>query len=177
MEKLDVLFNADVEYVLESDAEGYMRKLVAYKDLYMRVKNEHAEDEIEDEQRTKLLEVLHIPDLEQDKFLNTMVLFEDITNSSLFKNSSSYFNHLLTTLRHINCEFFMCIHFWKGIPASIKTGIVTLYAFPPFSRQQLSYIASQVTSITYEELVYETKKMKHQQKLVVDTVSKKYSIQ
>ena len=75
-----------------------------------------------------------------------MVLFDDISNSKLFRDEGSYFSQLIRRCRHINMSFFLLIQGWKGLKPHIKNEISTLFIFAGFNRQQLSYIYSQSAS-------------------------------
>jgi hypothetical protein len=67
-----------IQYVVESKAVEFMKDLYKWKDLYMRIKDQHAEDDVVDEEEEILFEKLHIDNYDQP-FLHTIVLLEDIT--------------------------------------------------------------------------------------------------
>jgi hypothetical protein len=131
-------FRMPVIFIKNDDAEEYVKNLLRYKDLYNKIKKDRLENLIEDEQIRELFEVLHINSL-NSPFLNTIIYFEDCANNKLFKNSSSYFSHLIATCRHNGLTFFFATQFWKGVPTELKSNATTIYIFRDFSRQQLTY--------------------------------------
>ena len=98
-----------------------------------------------DKEIDELFDVLHIDGFD-NKYLHTIVLFDDISNSKLFSNETSYFSQLLRRCRHTNMTFFLLIQGWKGLKPHIKNEITTLFIFPCFNKQQLHYIYSQSSS-------------------------------
>ena len=102
-------------------------------------------DKIDDEQKCDMLDMLHIDDFDNE-FLHTIVLFDDISNNKLFKESGTYFSQLIRRCRHVNMSFFLLIQGWNGLKPFIKNEISTLFIFPSFSARQLSYIYSQSAS-------------------------------
>lgn len=138
--------------VSESDAEKTIEKIIKSKNEYYSIKNNHLENMLNDPQLniTKsdiegLFNTLHIDDFDK-KYLHTLVLFDDISNSKLFTNETSYFSQLLRRCRHTNMTFFLLIQGWKGLKPHIKNEITTLFIFPCFNKQQLRYIYSQSAS-------------------------------
>ena len=89
--------------------------------------------------------MLHVDGFGKD-FLHTIVLFDDISNSKLFRDSGSYFSQLIKRCRHINFSFFLLIQGWRGLTPHVKNEITTLFIFPSFNKQQVSYIYSQSAS-------------------------------
>lgn len=138
--------------VSEYDAEKTIEKIIKSKNEYYSIKNNHLENMLNDPQLniTKsdiegLFNTLHIDDFNK-KYLHTLVLFDDISNSKLFTNETSYFSQLLRRCRHTNMTFFLLIQGWKGLKPHIKNEITTLFIFPCFNKQQLRYIYSQSAS-------------------------------
>ena len=131
--------------VSETNVEEEVKTIIAAKNLYYRIKREHLEKRIADTQLRDMFKVLHI-DSFSNNCLHTLVLFDDISNSKLFKDSGSYFSQLIRRCRHINFSFFLLIQGWKGLMPHVKNEITTLYIFPSFNRQQVNYIYSQAGS-------------------------------
>lgn len=131
--------------VSESRIEDYIKTLISAKNLYYTIKREKLMDKIDDDQQKDMFDVLHINDYDNE-FLHTLVLFDDISNSKLFNNESSYFSQLIRRCRHINMSFFMLIQGFKGLKPHVKNEITTLFIFPSFNRQQVNYIYSQSAS-------------------------------
>lgn len=138
--------------ISESAAENVIDKIIKAKNEYYSIKNNHLEDKLDDPQLNitqsdinKLFDTLHINDFHH-QYLHTLVLFDDISNSKLFSNETSYFSQLLRRCRHTNMTFFLLIQGWKGLKPHIKNEITTLMIFPCFNKQQLRYIYSQSAS-------------------------------
>lgn len=138
--------------VSETDAEKAIEKIIKAKNEYYIIKNNHLEDKLRDPKLNiteseidMLFDTLHVDDFNK-KYLHTLVLFDDISNSKLFANETSYFSQLLRRCRHTNMTFFLLIQGWKGLKPHIKNEITTLMIFPCFNKQQLRYIYSQSAS-------------------------------
>ena len=132
--------------VAEDDVEAYVKELIAAKNLYYKVRRDDLIDKLDDAQRDDMLEMLHIDTSFDNEFLHTIVLFDDISNSKLFRDSGSYFSQLIRRCRHINVSFFLLIQNWNGLRPFIKNEITTLFIFPSFSMRQVQYIYSQSAS-------------------------------
>ncbi|MFR9543751.1 MAG: hypothetical protein SNH27_17115 [Rikenellaceae bacterium] len=151
------LINIPIEYVIESDAEDYVKNLFEYKRLYNTIKEQHLEDRIADSQRDELFQTLHINDFSRE-WLHTMIMINDSAKCGLLK-SGSYFSQLVAIGRHTQTSTFLNIQFWKGLSPEIKANISSAFIFGLFSRQQLVHILSQLPSqYDYKEIyeVYRT---------------------
>ena len=84
------------------------------------------------EETQGILNALYVDNFDYD-FLHTIVLLDDISNSKLFANESSYFSQLIRRCRHTNFSFFLLIQGWKGLKPHIKNEISTLFIFPCFN--------------------------------------------
>ena len=131
--------------VAEEDAEDCIDEILTAKSMYYRIRRERTKNEIPEEQKEDLFEVLHVENFEK-KFLHTIFLFDDISNSKLFSSEESFFSQLLRRCRHNNVSFFLLIQGWKGIKPHIKNEITTLYLFPGFNKQQIRFIYGQSAS-------------------------------
>lgn len=131
--------------VSEDKAEDVVKTVIAAKNLYYLVKREGLEEKIDDDQKADLFDTLHIEDFEKN-FIHTILLFDDIANSILFKSESSYFSLFIKRLRHYNFVVYLLFQNWKGIKPFIKSEISCLYVFPGFNSRELSYIYSQSAS-------------------------------
>ena len=147
----------------EAQAEETISTIVAAKNLYYQIRREHIESKVNREQQRDMFDVLHVKDY-ANEFLHTLVLFDDISNSKLFKDGSSYFSQLIRKCRHINFSFFLLIQGWKGLMPHVKNEITTLIIFPSFSPRQVQYIysqaASNLSSREFQELYTELTSLK-----------------
>jgi hypothetical protein len=170
------LFTIPVVFYPYDDAEEQVKDILRYKDLYNRIKLEHLEDKIQDEQVDEIQFVLKIPDLSQP-FLNTIIYFDDCANNRLFKNPTQYFPQLIATCRHNGLTFFFASQFWKGMPTELKSNALTIYIFRDFSKQQLDYILQQ-TPLKYDKkrILDIYKNLTKHDKLVVDVVTGKITV-
>ena len=137
--------------VAEADAQECIEEILAAKNLYYHFRRERLKNDIDEEQKEDLFDVLHVENFEK-KYLHTIFLFDDISNSKLFSSEEAYFSQLLRRCRHNNVTFFLLIQGWKGIKPHIKNEITTLYLFPGFNKQQIRYIYGQSASnLDFEE--------------------------
>jgi hypothetical protein len=168
---LEPCFRIPYKFIKYDDAEDYVRNLILYKDLYNKIKTNHLENEIVDEQVRELFEVLHLNSLNLP-FLNTIIYFEDCANNKLFKKSTMYFPQIVATCRHNGLTLFFSTQFWKGVPTELKANATTIYVFRDFSKQQINYILQQTPLRHDKDKVYrQYQKLRSHDKLIVDTVS------
>lgn len=138
----------------EKEAEDCVEELINAKNEYYKIRRERTKNELSDEDKEELFEILHVDSFEKE-FLHTIVLFDDISNSKLFSSEESFFSQQLRRCRHTNMTYFMLIQGWKGIKPHIKNEITTLYLFPGFNRQQLRYIYSQAATMLDFDAFYD----------------------
>ena len=170
------LIDIPISYVKYSDAEKYLKTLISYKNIYNKIKDNRVEHEIPENCLNQLLEVLCIDDLNKEH-LHTLILMEDATTQKTIKDSTSYINHLMTTCAHIQCSFFVLIHYWKALTPNLKSNIYSAYIYPGYSRQQLTYILYQMNLPDSYKDIYEVyKKLPEHGKLIVDCNNCSYSV-
>lgn len=148
---LKSLIKMPYEVIAEKDIIERVEQLIKAKSLYYKIRNEHLENDIIDEQKNRLLENLHVEDFDTET-LHTIILFDDISNNKIFNDESSYFSQLIRRCRHTNISYFLLIQGWKGIKPHVKNEITTLFIFPCFNKQQLHFIYSQSASnLSFDE--------------------------
>lgn len=148
--------------VSENDAQKTIENIIQKKNEYYKIKRNNLVDSLNDpdlkispDETQDIFDKLYIDGFDYD-YLHTIVLFDDISNSKLFSNESSYFSQLIRRCRHTNFSFFLLIQGWKGLKSHIKNEISTLFIFPCFNKQQLHYIYSQsATNLDFDEFYAE----------------------
>ena len=147
--------------ISEKQAQEFIEMLIAFKNLYYEIKEEHLEDKIIDEQKEQMFNFLCINDFSR-KYLHTLVLFDDISNNKLFSDESGYFPQMIKKCRHTNISYFLLIQGWKGLKPFVKNEITTLFIFPCYNKQQLRYIYSQSASnLDFDEFYKMYSEMTH----------------
>jgi hypothetical protein len=170
-ETLKNLINLPVVFTSQDNAEKVVKSILEYKQLYNRVKAEHLENKIIDEQVQELRDSLMIKDLRQP-FLHTILFFEDTANSPLFKKPTQFFPQLVAKCRHVGCSFFFAVQFWKSLPTELKANVSTIYIFPSYSKQQLHYILYQIPLSETFDVIYEIyQKLGPHDKIIVDAIN------
>ena len=165
-----------IAFVKYSEIEKFMKGLLDLKSIYNKIKENHAEHEVPKEYLDELFDGLYIEDFERD-YLHTLILFEDATTQQTIKNSSNYINHLMTKCAHIQCSFFVIIHYWKALTPNLKSNIYTAYIYPGYSRQQLTYILYQINLPESTKEIYEKyRKLSGHQKLIIDSTQCSYRL-
>ena len=148
---LKSLIQMPYEIIAEKNIVERVDELIKAKSLYYKIRDENLEDSIIEEQKTQLLNNLHVEDFHRET-LHTLILFDDISNNKLFNDETSYFSQLIRRCRHTNISYFLLIQGWKGLKPHIKNEITTLFIFPCFNKQQLHFIYSQSASnLTFDE--------------------------
>ena len=180
------MIDLPIAYVKYSEIVNFMKKLLEYKNIYNKIKDNKAEHEVPKECLDELLNSLYIDDLDESApndvrlrrpYLHTLILMEDATTQKLIKDTSSYLNHLMTTCAHIQCSFFVLIHYWKALTPNLKSNIYTAYIYPGYSRQQLTYILYQMNlPDSYKDIYEKYKLLREHGKLVVDCNLSSYKI-
>jgi hypothetical protein len=128
----------EVEY---EEAEEYIHRLFAFKALYNSIRrareNGNGEWDVPKEfgQLTTdqleelggvMFDVLNVHDFKLP-WLNTLILFDDVGNSSLFKNPDSYMNNRLKLCRDDHACYFLCIHGIGQLSPSIRSNTAIVY--------------------------------------------------
>ena len=167
-ERFQELIDADVVFVKYQDAEQFLKKLLDYKMIYNKIKDNHCEGEVPENVSKELFQELHIGDFSRNH-LHTLILLEDATNSKQLRKHDSYINDLLTRCAHTQFSFFIIIHYWKALTTNIKANLSTIYIFGGYSRQQLQYMIYQMnTGDSYRELMQKYSKLNKYGKLMID---------
>ena len=149
------------------DSVQVFSKIQCYKRLYEQIKKDHLEDEIEEEQKQEIFDVLKINDFSKPT-LHTLILFDDVANNPLIQNKG-FFAEMLGVCRHIHTSFFLTVQFWRSITTTIKANVSTIYIFGLFSKQQLNYMLYQIPSHYSFEEIYECyKQLQKHDCLIVD---------
>ena len=158
------MINVPIEYVVEDEAEEYVRNLLEAKRLYDEAVETGNFENITEE----TTETLKINDFSRP-YLHTIFLFNDIAKSKLFNRATNYFNQLLPICRHIQVSFFLNVQFWKSLPPEIKANATLVFIFGGFDIRQLYYIFSQIpTSLGVKELIDFYRSMGKHDKLIID---------
>ena len=96
-------------------------------------------------------------------------MLEDATQFMKSKNAD-YVNDLMTKCRHIQCSFFVVIHYWKALNTNLKSNLSTIYIFSGYSKQKLSYIIYQININTSLNSLYDQYiKLSQHGKLIIDS--------
>ena len=174
---LSQMINVPIEYVVEENAEAYVRKLLNCKRKYDAIRSrldnlDCPDDALETNNFDNIddsdIETLKITNWDRP-YLHTIFLFNDIAKSKLFNRATNYFNQLLPICRHIQCSFFLNVQFWKSLPPEIKANATLVFIFGGFDIRQLYYIFSQVpTSMGVKEIIDFYRSLGKHDKLIVD---------
>ena len=166
-ESMKHLIKIPILYVKYDDSVQVFSKIQCYKRLYEKIKTEHLEDQIEEEQRDEMFDVLKIKDFTAPT-LHTLILFDDVANNPLIKNRG-FFAEMLGVCRHIHCSFFLTIQFWKSITTEIKANVSTIYIFGLYSKQQLNVMLYQIpTHYSFDEIYEIYQQLQKHDCLIVD---------
>ena len=173
-EALKLLIPVPIKYVSQDEAIDYLKNLLEYKQVYNQIISEGLTEQVPPQCREELFDALFIRDFNHP-FLHTIVLTDDASKMKCMK--SDEFSNLLTQCRHIQCTFFINIHFFKALSTTIKTNIDTLYICSGFSRQQISYILYQSNvGIGSKELWDTYSRLGQFDKLVIDSETSDVSV-
>ena len=125
--------------ISEKQVQEFIEMLIAFKNLYYEIKEDHLEDKIIDEQKEQMFNFLCINDFSR-KYLHTLVLFDDISNNKLFSDESGYFPQMIKKCRHTNISYFLLIQGWKGLKPFVKNELTNcaLGLFLPMKLRLLS---------------------------------------
>ena len=167
-ESLRELIEIPIAYVAQENAEEYVNAILNYKQLYYTIRKEHLENQIIDEQRDEIFQILKVRNFDVP-MLQTLILFDDIANNKLLANEKSYFNNLMTTCRHNHISFFLNVQFWKSLSTTIKSNVSTVFVFGTYSKEQLRYITHQITMNRSFDEIYEVYQyMNKYAKIIID---------
>lgn len=167
-ERTKDLINCSIIYVSYDNSQEYLTQLLQYKYTYNTIKDKHLESKLSEKHFNELSEHLGISDL-SNEYLHTLILLEDATQ---FMKSShaDYINDLMTKCRHIQCSFFVIIHYWKALSTNLKSNLSTIYIFSGYSRQQLNYILYQINiNASLNEIYQKYKQLSEHGKIIIDS--------
>ena len=175
-ERTKDLINCSIIYVSYDDSKEYLQQLLQYKYTYNTIKDKHLERQLSDKHLNELYDNLSIGDLDND-YLHTLILLEDATQFMKSKHSD-YINDLMTKCRHIQCSFFVIIHYWKALNTNLKSNLSTIYIFSGYSRQQLNYILYQINvNASLKEIYDKYKQLSEHGKIIIDSNLCKYFLE
>jgi len=140
--------NLPVLTVSHDDIEEVVDGLIYYKTFYNEMMKNGKINKLVPEQKKLLLEALYLKSFTKEgtsKRLHTLILFDDIACSNLFKKDESYFNKLVYRCRHINCIFMYGVQKFKGVSMSVKSQATSLFIYPGFNPHEISYIYHNTT--------------------------------
>jgi hypothetical protein len=127
-----------------------------------------------------MFERLNIRTLEPP-WLNTLIVFDDVGASELFRKSDSYFNQRLKLCRDDNVIYFLTIHGLNQISASIKQNCAMVWIFKGLSRERLTIVWRQCNiPLDWGEMrgAYQMiGKTKNARCMVVDNLTGKYEVE
>jgi len=157
-------------YLSHDQLEDFLKEFLEWKELYNEIHKNNLGDKIVEKQKKELFERLHINDFSRP-VLHTLIYIEDASETPILKKKKSYIKELMTQCRHINCSFFLIIHFWKALEdPGIKTQVTTLSVFGGYCKQQITYILSQIfTSADRDEVWANYKRLRKHEKMVIDS--------
>jgi len=165
---LQKLLYIDVLPLSEQFAEDKVQDILKWKQFYNQVKENHWENRISDKQIDEMFTKLHINNMRLPS-LHTLIFFEDAANSPLFKSKENYFNTLLAKLAHVQCSVFLAVQFWKSLPTEFKANASTVFLFPGFSKEQITYLLRQVpVDIEREEFWAGYSQLGEHQKVIIN---------
>jgi hypothetical protein len=100
-------------------------------------------DDCTDDEVERMCQCLCVHDLHHD-WLNTIIVFDDVGNSGLFKNKDSYFNNRLKLCRDDNAIYFLTIHGITQMSPSVKQNTATVHVYKGLSNERLAVIHRQL---------------------------------
>ena len=163
-----------VKYIDEEDKNKdsvqVFSKIMCYKRLYEEIKAKHLEDEIDEQQKQEMFDVVKINDFSKPT-LHTLILLDDCANNSLL-GPKGFFAEMLAVCRHNHTSFFLTVQFFKSITTTIKANISTIFIFGLYSKQQLNVMLYQIpTHFSFEEIYEAYKQLQKHDCLIVDANS------
>jgi hypothetical protein len=97
-----------------------------------------------DEDVKGALDMLGVEYINDYEWLNTIIIFDDVGNSGLFKHPDSFFNNRLKLCRDDNAIYFLTIHGITQLSPSIKENTMVVYVFAGLTANRLDVIFRQM---------------------------------
>jgi hypothetical protein len=161
------LIKIPIQYVPQDKATDYLKNFFDFKQAYKEYKENDLFKEAPKSALKELQKVLYLEHFNY-KFLHTIIMFEDTSNSPLLKNE--YIRDLLATCRHKQVTCFLQVQFWKSLPSTVKENASLVFFFGGFPPRAFYYLVSQVsTQEDHHELYQKYKKLTSKDMLVFDT--------
>jgi hypothetical protein len=167
-------------------AVDYMTLLLTLKSKYKEIKRTAIDHNVSDNDIPDnivgcdtLMEGLYIDDFTR-RWLNTIIILDDIGNSKLFANPDSYFNNCLKLCRDQQIMWYLATHGMAQLSPSIRQNATIIYIGRGLSNERLDIIHRQTNNgIDINEFreAYQRVADSGKRFLVCDNVSQSISIQ
>ena len=138
-EALKGLISIPIKYISVEDVEEYLKDLYFHKLIYEKIKAEHLEDKLDDEQIEEVLTFLGLDDFERDS-LQEVILFDDAAFLKILQKKDSLIVGMCHEARHYKFIFCFCVQGVKDIPLPIKEQTTTFFLYSGFMNQKLPTI-------------------------------------
>jgi hypothetical protein len=159
---------------ISRDNLDLLNEIIEYKELYNEIIDKSLEEDIIDEQKYQIFNVLKIEDFSKN-YLHTLVFLEDCGNSDVLKKG--LIHSLMVECRHIQSSFFITIQAWKMLDPEIKSYLGTVFVFSGFSPERLQYIVRQTNVASdFKEFMKLYSKLAQNDSIIIDCVTGEISV-
>ena len=149
--RFKLLITQPIVQVNYDEAENFIQKIIDYKQDYDRIKTQHLENNLPQDIKQDMIDVLHISHFMAPS-LHTLVLYDDAMN--VFKKTSSKQFRWLLENRHTRFTYILCLQDWKGISSELKANLDSVWIFGGFPRNRYSYFFQQLACPMEKEELY-----------------------
>ena len=176
-EALKSLISIPIKYISVDDVEEYLKDLYFHKLIYDKIKAEHLEDKLDDEQIEEVLTFLGLDDFERDS-LQEVILFDDAAFLKILQKKDSLIVGMCHEARHYKFIFCFCVQGVKDIPLPIKEQTTTFFLYSGFMNQKLPTIYQQsgIKNIDYQEFKHIYNQLGEKDYIIVDCGSGTFEI-
>jgi hypothetical protein len=119
------------------EAENFVSDLIEAKNLYRKIRraiydvedkgvNPENQEKITEDELDNMLSILGVEDISR-RWLNTIIILDDVGGSNLFNKESSAFNNWLRLSRDLNVIWFLALHSITQLPPSIRSNSAVVY--------------------------------------------------
>ena len=145
------LINQPIVQINYDESEAFIEKLIAYKQDYDKIKEQHLESKLTPDCMEEFKHELHIRDFNAPS-LHTLILYDDAMN--VFKKTSSKQFRRLLENRHTRITYILCLQDWKGVSPELKANLDSVWIFGGYPRNRFSYFFQQLCCPIDKEQLY-----------------------
>ena len=168
-EALKPLITIPIKYVSVKNIEEYLQDLYFHKLIYEKIRSEHLQNTIDENQLSEVLEFLCLEDFEKPT-LQEVILFDDAAFEKVLTKQNSVIVSMAHQARHFKFMFCFCVQGIKDIPLPIKEQTTCFFLYSGFINQKLFPLYNQcgIKCLDFQEFKQLYNRLRDKDYLIID---------